>query len=131
MELCCSPQGVRAPSHDLAVRTPASRSGCYAAAIVWPIAGAPDGSFYFDNQPKMLDQFLVNKSMAIGDAKIKVDPATVQIFPAASVGQSMCIPEARGQSRTDSPTTPHHASRVDRAKLGRPRSGARRKPSGP
>jgi hypothetical protein len=34
---------------------------------MWPIAGAPDGSFYFDNQPKMLDQFLVKKNMAIGD----------------------------------------------------------------
>jgi hypothetical protein len=47
---------------------------------MWPIAGLPDGSFYFDNQPSMLDQFLVNRSMAIGDAAIRVDPATVQIF---------------------------------------------------
>jgi hypothetical protein len=32
------------------------------------------------NQPNMLDQFLVNKNMAIGDAPIKVDPTTVQVF---------------------------------------------------
>jgi hypothetical protein len=40
----------------------------------------PDGSFYFDNQPNMLDQFLANKNMAVGDAPIKVDPTTVQIL---------------------------------------------------
>jgi hypothetical protein len=28
-----------------------------------------DRSFYFDNQPDMLDQFLVNKNMAIDDAR--------------------------------------------------------------
>jgi hypothetical protein len=39
-----------------------------------------DVSFYFDNQPNVLDQFLVNKNMAIGDALIKVDSATLQIF---------------------------------------------------
>jgi hypothetical protein len=27
--------------------------------------GAPDGSFYFDNQPNMLDQFLVNQIMRL------------------------------------------------------------------
>jgi hypothetical protein len=32
-----------------------------------------------------LDQFLVNKSMAVGDAPIKVDPATVLIFNSAMV----------------------------------------------
>jgi len=48
--------------------------------LMWPIAGTPDGSFYFDNQPNMLDQFLVNKNMATGNAPIKADPATVQIL---------------------------------------------------
>jgi predicted extracellular nuclease len=48
--------------------------------LMWPIAGTPDGSFYFDNQPNMLDQFLVNKNMATGAAPIKADPATVQIL---------------------------------------------------
>lgn len=43
---------------------------------MWPIAGLPDGSFYFDNQPNMLDQFLVNKNMVTGDAPIKVNPGT-------------------------------------------------------
>jgi Endonuclease/Exonuclease/phosphatase family len=58
--------------------------------LTWPIIGALDGSFYrlgsgyfvtgFDNQPNMLDQFLVNKNMITGDAPIKVEPATVQIL---------------------------------------------------
>jgi hypothetical protein len=42
--------------------------------------GTPDGSFYFDNQPNMLDKFLVNENMATGDSPIKADPATVQIL---------------------------------------------------
>jgi hypothetical protein len=40
----------------------------------------PDGSFYFGNQPNMLDQFMVNKNMATGDAQIKVNPGTAQIL---------------------------------------------------
>jgi hypothetical protein len=36
---------------------------------MWPAAGTgregqPDGTFYFNNQPNMLDQFLINKNMA-------------------------------------------------------------------
>jgi endonuclease/exonuclease/phosphatase family metal-dependent hydrolase len=54
--------------------------------LMWPNAGLPDGSFYFDNQPHMLDQFLVNKKMATADALIKVNPDTAQILkPAAMV----------------------------------------------
>lgn len=48
--------------------------------LMWPIAGAPDGSFYFDNQPNMLDQFLINKNMATSDAPIKANPTTAQIL---------------------------------------------------
>jgi Endonuclease/Exonuclease/phosphatase family len=38
------------------------------------------GSFSFDSQSEMLDQFLINKNMATGDAPIKLNPATVQIL---------------------------------------------------
>jgi predicted extracellular nuclease len=48
--------------------------------LMWPNAGLPEGSFYFDNQPNMLDQFLVNKNMATGDAPIKADAGTAQIL---------------------------------------------------
>ena len=46
---------------------------------MWPIASVPHGSFYFDNQPNMLDQPIANKNMA-GDAPIKINAATVQIL---------------------------------------------------
>jgi hypothetical protein len=36
--------------------------------------------FYFDSQPNMLDQFLINKDMATCNAPIEVDPATAQIL---------------------------------------------------
>jgi predicted extracellular nuclease len=48
--------------------------------LMWPVVGAPDGSFYFDNEPNMLDQFMVNKNMAISDAPIRADPTTAQIL---------------------------------------------------
>jgi endonuclease/exonuclease/phosphatase family metal-dependent hydrolase len=48
--------------------------------LMWPIVGLPDGSFYFDNQPNMLDQFLINKNMSTGDALIKGNAGTAQIL---------------------------------------------------
>ena len=48
--------------------------------LMWPAAGTPDGSFWFDNQPNVLDQFLVNKNMAADDALIRVDPTTARIL---------------------------------------------------
>jgi hypothetical protein len=29
---------------------------------MWPITGAPEAAFYFDNRPNVLDQFLANKT---------------------------------------------------------------------
>ncbi len=53
---------------------------------MWPIASAPDGSFYFDNQPNLLDQLLINKNMATGDAPIKGRPGHgANLKPAAMV----------------------------------------------
>jgi predicted extracellular nuclease len=58
--------------------------------LMWPTAGAPDGSFYFDNQPNILDQFLVNKNMATGDAPLRADPGSVQILkPPAMVDKGV------------------------------------------
>jgi hypothetical protein len=61
--------------------------------LMWPIAGLPDGSFYFDNQPNMLDQLLVNKNMSTGDAPIKDNPDGANPQTAGH-GQSGCVPEA-------------------------------------
>jgi hypothetical protein len=78
---------------------------------MWPIAGAPDGSFYFDDQPNMLDQFVANKNMALGDAPIKVDPSTVQSssrqpwpIPVSIPSQSRSAEWSSRSIRTGSPT---------------------------
>jgi Endonuclease/Exonuclease/phosphatase family len=51
--------------------------------LAYPLLGSQDGTFYFENQPNMLDQFLVNKNMAKANSPIKADPTSVQIvrFP--------------------------------------------------
>jgi predicted extracellular nuclease len=48
--------------------------------LMWPTAGQPEGTFYFDNQPNVLDQLLVNEHMAISTAAIRVDPDTVEVL---------------------------------------------------
>jgi len=48
--------------------------------LMWPVAGAPDGSFWFDNQPNVLDQFLVNRNMATSDSPIQVVPTTAKVL---------------------------------------------------
>jgi hypothetical protein len=47
---------------------------------MWPIAGLSDGSFYFDNQPNVVDQFWPTRTWPSATPPIKVDPATVLIF---------------------------------------------------
>jgi endonuclease/exonuclease/phosphatase family metal-dependent hydrolase len=47
--------------------------------LSWPALGVPAGTFYFDNQPNMLDQILVNKNMARATGPLAVDPASVAI----------------------------------------------------
>jgi len=56
--------------------------------LMWPPAGVPEGTFYFDNEPNVLDQFLVNKNMAVQDAAIAIKPDTVKvlIFDGMSTG---------------------------------------------
>jgi len=50
------------------------------------IANPPDGTFYFDNEPNVLDQFLVNRNMATQGAPIRAEADTVAIlrFPGTS-----------------------------------------------
>jgi predicted extracellular nuclease len=56
--------------------------------MMWPLIGKPDGTFYFDNQPNLLDQFLANKNMAREGAPLAIQPDTVEIlrFPGTSTG---------------------------------------------
>jgi hypothetical protein len=40
--------------------------------LSWLLIGdPPDGTFYFNNEPNLLDQFLVNKNMATQNAPIR------------------------------------------------------------
>jgi hypothetical protein len=58
--------------------------------MMWPLLGDParhaDGSFYFANQPNMLDQFLVNRQLIIENAPLHIDESSVEIlrFPGTS-----------------------------------------------
>ncbi|MFI0480386.1 endonuclease/exonuclease/phosphatase family protein [Actinomadura sp. 9N215] len=54
--------------------------------LMWPAIGTSDGSFYFNNEPNLLDQFLVNANMAREAAVMRADADTVQIlrFPGTS-----------------------------------------------
>jgi len=56
--------------------------------LMWPALGIPEGTFYFNNQPNVLDQFLVNKNMAVQDAPLKIQADTVKImrFDGTSTG---------------------------------------------
>ena len=47
---------------------------------MWATAGEPEGTFYFDNQPTVLDQFLVNENMATTNAALRVDADTVEVL---------------------------------------------------
>jgi predicted extracellular nuclease len=58
--------------------------------LTWSVIGDPtDGSFYFNNEPNLLDQFLVNKNMVKQDAPIRANAETVEIlrFPGTFAGK--------------------------------------------
>jgi predicted extracellular nuclease len=58
--------------------------------LSWSVIGDPtDGTFYFNNEPNLLDQFLVNKNMAKQDAPIRAKAETVEIlrFPGNFTGK--------------------------------------------
>ena len=48
--------------------------------LMYPLLGQPDGSFYFSDEPNMLDQFLVNENMAKQNSPIRAAPNSVQIL---------------------------------------------------
>jgi predicted extracellular nuclease len=49
--------------------------------LTWSVIGDPaDGTFYFNNEPNLLDQFLVNKNMAKQNVPIRAKPETVEIL---------------------------------------------------
>ena len=58
--------------------------------LSWSVIGDPaDGSFYYNNEPNLLDQVLVNKNMARQDSPIRAKPETLEIvrFPGTFTGK--------------------------------------------
>ncbi len=58
--------------------------------LSWSVIGDPtDGTFYYENAPNLLDQFLVNKNMARQDSPIRAKPETLEIlrFPGTFTGK--------------------------------------------
>ncbi|ABW16100.1 Endonuclease/exonuclease/phosphatase [Parafrankia sp. EAN1pec] len=48
--------------------------------LMWPAAGTPEGTFYFQNEPNLLDQFLVNANMARPTSPLHANPDSVRIL---------------------------------------------------
>ncbi len=68
--------------HALSVRQDARvRAGRnpYLLNLTWEVLGERAGTFYFDNEPNVLDQILVNRAMLQPDAPISVVPASVEV----------------------------------------------------
>ncbi len=58
--------------------------------LSWSVIGDPtDGSFYFNSEPNLLDQVLINKNMARQDSPIRAKPETLEIlrFPGTFTGK--------------------------------------------
>lgn len=47
--------------------------------LMWPLMGEGFGSYYGENDPKMLDQFLVSKGLLTANSGFKVKPGSVEI----------------------------------------------------
>jgi hypothetical protein len=47
---------------------------------MWPQAGLPEGTFYFNNEPNLLAQFLVNVNMARATSPLCADANSIAIF---------------------------------------------------
>ncbi len=48
--------------------------------LMWPLMGQGVGSLYFENEPNLIDQFLVNKNLITSAAPIRADKGSVQVL---------------------------------------------------
>lgn len=60
--------------------------------LMWEVLGAREGTFYFENFPNLLDQFLVNKNMVTTTAGLMADPASVQLVRFAGMTSTGTYP---------------------------------------
>lgn len=70
-------RALRSRDRVVRARTP------YFLNLMWPLMDQGVGSFFFDNQPNMLDQFLANDNLLVNGRPIVIDPDSVVIdtFP--------------------------------------------------
>lgn len=70
--------------------------------LMWPILGRRKGTYYFNNDPLVLDQFMISKGLVTGNSGIKadLDSAEVLDFPEMVNGGAYPkpIPFGRGSS---------------------------------
>jgi endonuclease/exonuclease/phosphatase family metal-dependent hydrolase len=70
--------------------------------LMWPLLGEGSGTHYYENQPNMLDQFLVSKGLLTGNSHLLVRPDTVEIvrFPEMVSGGSYPVPIRYGRGKS-------------------------------
>ena len=73
---------------------------------MWPPLGTPDGSFYFDDEPNQLDQFLVNANMAKPGSVIHADPGSVAILRFPGTVSAGAYPQPRSFGGMGKPVDP-------------------------
>ncbi|MFQ5901848.1 MAG: endonuclease/exonuclease/phosphatase family protein [Thermodesulfobacteriota bacterium] len=73
--------------------------------LMWPLLGEGIGTHYFDNNPNMLDQFLVSKGLLTGNSNISVSQNSVEIlrFPEMVKGGSYPTPIRYGRGNSVEP----------------------------
>jgi endonuclease/exonuclease/phosphatase family metal-dependent hydrolase len=73
--------------------------------LMWPLLGSGLGTYYYSNEPNVLDQFLVSKGLLTGNSNISVRTNTVEIirFPAMVNTGTYPIPIRFGRGGTHNP----------------------------
>jgi hypothetical protein len=82
-----------APSTRQRAKVTSAREAPLLWNLMWPIVGASDGSFYFDNQPQQARSVPGQQEHGHRDAPIKGDPATVQILKLPAMANPSVYPK--------------------------------------
>ena len=72
--------------------------------LMWPVLGAGDGTYYYDNTPNVLDQFLASRGLVTGHDGIGVDVESVEVlrYPGMAASGTYPVPVRFGRPSGDS-----------------------------
>jgi len=70
--------------------------------LMWPLLGEGLGTYYYDNYPNVLDQFLVSKGLVTGNSNIKVLTDTVELLKFPEMVNSGTYPTPISHGRGNS-----------------------------